>query len=171
MAVRILLVKSMILSQLDYSNGLLIGSPKYVIVRLQKILNKAVRFIYDVKWKEHITPYLHKLHVLPVKYRIKYKACLIAYKVTRQMAPSYLVNKMNLHKRHGGPLLRHGSGRDELMFECNLATHKSHNIIDNMILEWNMLPVALRNSNDLKTFETGLKTRYFKEAFKTVTSL
>ena len=166
MASRILLVKSMILSQLDYNNGLLIGSPKYVIKRLQKTLNKAVRFIYDVKWKEHITPYLHKLHVLPVKYRIKYKACLIAYKVTRQMAPSYLINNMNLYKRQSGPVLRYASGRDELTFDCNLAAHKSNNIIDNVMLEWNMLPFALRNSKDLQNFETGLKTRYFKEAFE-----
>ena len=167
-ASRILLVKSMILSQLDYGNGLLIGVPKYVTERLQKVLNKAVRFIYNVNWKDHMSPYLCKLHILPIEYRIKYKVSLVAYKVTKKMAPDYLINKMKLYKRHGGPLLRHGSARDELTFDCDLSTMKSHNKIDKIIVVWNKLPYALRNSKDIATFETGLKMHYFKEAYKSL---
>ena len=60
---RIILVTSLICSTLDYCNALLICVPKYSIDLLQKVLNKAVRFIYDVRSKDHITPYLYKLHI------------------------------------------------------------------------------------------------------------
>ena len=57
---------------------------------LQVVMNNAVRFILDVGKRAHITPHLKKLHFLPVKQRILYKLCLIAFKVINKTAPLYL---------------------------------------------------------------------------------
>ena len=70
-----------------------------------------------------------------------------------------------MHKQQCSQVLRSGSGRDELMFQCSLSTHKSKNIIDLMKIEWNKLPFALRQSETPKLFEIGLKTHFFKIAF------
>ena len=43
---------------------------------LQKIQNRAVRFAFRLKQREHISPNLKQLHFLPVKHRIMFKLCL-----------------------------------------------------------------------------------------------
>jgi hypothetical protein len=110
----IMLVTSLLSSLLDYCHALLIGTPKYIINTLQKILNKAVRFIYVVKRREHITPYLYQLHILSVLYRIKSKVGVIAYKIIQSSAPTYLNNKVTMFKPTNDKPRREGAGRDQL---------------------------------------------------------
>ena len=59
---------------------------------LQKTLNDAVRFIFDLKWNDHVTPYHICLHFLPVQYHIAFKLCLIAYKLLHGKAFTYLTD-------------------------------------------------------------------------------
>ena len=163
--IRILLVTTLICSTIDFCNALLILSPKYVITSLQKVLNKAVRFIFDVKRREHISPYLCQLHILPVAYRVKYKVSVIAYKITRGEAPKYLMDKVKMFHPSCDKPFRLGAGRDRLMFHCDLAVHKSTTYVSKMIIEWNELPFALRQSENINVFKSNLKTYYFQKAF------
>ena len=87
---RLMLVKQIILSKIDFNNALLCGLPEYLINSLQFIINCAMRFVYNVGYREHITPYIIKSHILPVKYRIDYKICLTVFKCLRELAPKYL---------------------------------------------------------------------------------
>ena len=73
---KLLLMKSHVLSKLDYCSVLLANSPAYQINRLQKLINKAIRFVYLLKKRDHISSYLKEAHVLPMNYRIQYKCCL-----------------------------------------------------------------------------------------------
>ena len=75
---KVILVTNLIFANIDFCNGLLICSPKYVVLKLQRILNKAVRFIFGIRRRDHITHYLFKLHILPVEYRIKIKVSLMS---------------------------------------------------------------------------------------------
>ena len=163
---RIMLVTSLICSTLDFCNSLLICSPKYILDRLQKVINKAVRFIFDVRMREHITPYLYTLHILPVAYRVKFKVSIIAYKIMKGIAPKYLQDQVSLFVPMSDKPRRVGSGRDHLMFQTNITLQKSSTWIAKMIIEWNRLEFDLRNLPDLNSFKTKLKTFYFTEAFK-----
>ena len=125
-----------------------------------------MRFIFDVRLREHISPYLYSLHILPVSYRVKFKASTIAYKLVNGNAPSYLMEKAPLFKPTSDKPVRQGSGRDHLMFDSNLAMQKSSMWIAKMIIEWNKLPFDLRCLQDLDVFKSKLKTHYFKQAFK-----
>ena len=164
-SIRIRLVTSLICSTIDYCNALLICSPKYVTDRLQKTLNKAVRFIFDVRKRDHISPYLFRLHILPVIYRVKFKVCVIAYKVVRGTAPPYLREKMEMFKPTYNKILRPGSGRDKWMFQSDVGVHKSSTYVSKMKIEWNELPLEIRRVEDYETFKSKLKTHYFKKAF------
>ena len=162
---RILLVTNLIISSLDYCNSLLICSPKYVIIMLQKALNKAIRFIFNIRREEHITPYLFKLHILPVSFRIRYKINLIAYKVLQKISPVYLIEKMKIFCPTTTAHLRPGHGRDHLTFDITLNQVKVGNLISRIISEWNKLPLNLRKIEEITIFKTHLKTHLFKEAF------
>ena len=45
---RLMLVKQIILSKIDYNNSLLCGLPEYMMKSLQFIINCAMRFVYNV---------------------------------------------------------------------------------------------------------------------------
>ena len=58
---RVLLVTNLVLSKLDYCNSLLICATGKDLRPLRIMLNRAVRFIFDIRRREHITPYLKKI--------------------------------------------------------------------------------------------------------------
>ena len=76
-------------SHLDYCNSLLYGIPKYHCDRLQKILN-AARVICVILKFDHITPFLMKLHWLPVYFRIQFTILLLVFKALEGKAPVYI---------------------------------------------------------------------------------
>jgi hypothetical protein len=162
---RILLVTNLIISTIDYCNSLYIGAPKYIIDLLQRALNKAIRFIFDIKRRDHITPYLYKLHILPVSYRIRFKVGLIAYKVLHGIAPVYLSDKMKMFCPTSTAYLRLGTGRDKLMFDVDVQQRIIGSLISKIMVEWNSLPLNIRNLKEITVFKSRLKTHLFKEAF------
>ena len=87
---RLLLVKSFILNKLDYCNILLCCISTRQMQQLEKVLNSAVRFVYNLKKRDSVSNYLKQAHFLPVEFRIKFKACLFVYKIINGLAPHYL---------------------------------------------------------------------------------
>ena len=87
------LVTSYILPLIDYCNITLIAASKCNLKKLQKLLNSAIRFIFNMKGRRYchsVTPYLKKAHILPVEYRVKYKVALTVYKCFNNLAPVYI---------------------------------------------------------------------------------
>jgi hypothetical protein len=61
------MVHAVILSKLDYCNGVLINLPESTTRKLQLIMNEVARLISLTPRREHIEPVLFRLHWLPVK--------------------------------------------------------------------------------------------------------
>jgi len=64
------LVVTLVLSRLDYDNGVQIGLPAYFLRRLQSVLNASARLICHLGRSEHITDALARLHWLGSPERI-----------------------------------------------------------------------------------------------------
>ena len=91
------LVHAFVSSKLDFCNALLYGLPKSVIDKLQYVQNCAARLVTRTWSSEHITPFLRRLHWLPVKQRITYKILLLTYKALNGMAPRYIADLLQPH--------------------------------------------------------------------------
>ena len=88
--VKLLLVKQIIFSKIDYYNSLFVNLLKSFLRHLDCVINSALRFVYNVRYSQHITPYHIKAHILPLKFRIDYKLCLTVFNCLNDIAPQYL---------------------------------------------------------------------------------
>ena len=97
-------VRSLILSRLDYGNILLMGANSTDIARLQRLQNWAAKLIFLKPKKDHVSPLLQQLHWLPVKERIRYKIALYVYKCLAGLAPEYLASSIRLYIPSGAKM-------------------------------------------------------------------
>ena len=161
------LVHALIISKIDYSSTILLTANKGNRHRLQKLLNSSVRFIYNLtgeRYSNHITPYLKKLHILPVEYRIKYKVALYVYKCVHGLAPPYLSSLV--HQKFANYDLCCIDDLFLLDSDFKPKTHFGRSAFSYSCLNtWNSLPADLKMCSDIVHFKKRLKTHYFRLCF------
>ena len=164
---KVQLVTTYILPLLDYNNILLFSATTLYRTKLQKLLNNAVRFIFNMSDKrmrrKSISPYLKKLHILPIESRIIYKLCLLVYKSVNGLAPKYLSDLIE-------PKISYAELRSSNDFFC-LDYKLPHSMYGEHAYSyiapyyWNKLPLNLRMAPSVEVFKTSLKTHLFSIAF------
>ena len=112
-----MLVCNLILSQIDYCNVLQANPSNKDLKPFQNTMNDAVHFNFHLKWNDHVTPYLIRLHFLPVLYRIAFKLCLIAYKLLHGRAPTYFTDMFQSFPPTTSLNLQVGCGHDKLILK------------------------------------------------------
>ena len=91
------LVTSPVLSRIDYCNFLLSGIPKQLIDKLQNVQNCSARLSFKSFKCTNVSPFLAKLHWLPIAQRIDYKISSLCYDVVSDTAPLYLPDLLCLY--------------------------------------------------------------------------
>ena len=139
------------LSQLDYSNCLLMGTPNSVIWPLQKIQNFAARLVLLAPRHHHSTPLLEKLYWLPISECIKYKVACICFSAINGSGPAYLSEL--LHVNTPSRTLCSSSGTGILKIQqYKRKTHGFRTISCFGPPIWNSLPQDLRHCSTLSSF-------------------
>ena len=144
---RMKLVRNLVLSKIDFCNFIYSGLPNIDLRTFQLLINNAVRIVWgmDRFSRERITPKCIFLHILPLKARIEYKICLLAYKALKYGQPSYLNNLLNPHEQvRDLPLRGEGNGRLEepVISRANYSDRCFSYIAPRL---YNSLPVKLSN--------------------------
>ena len=89
--IKLMMVKQLVISKLDYCNSLYINLRKTLLNKLKSILNGAVRFIYNISDRSiDLVPYYKKAHILPIEQRILFKVCLLTHKAVHGLSPDYI---------------------------------------------------------------------------------
>ena len=154
-----------------YCNSVYCGLTEKNLQKLQKIQNNALRFIYGLygnKLKEPISPYLKKLHFLPVRFRIKFKIALLVFKCINNTGPEYLKELLCIRE-----VKRRSSRLDDDFYllkmppKCNFSRSEAAFSHQGPII-WNELPFSVRSLTSLHEFKSSLKTYYFNKAFNEV---
>ena len=149
--------------KLDFCNILLSNLPYKLIDKLQMIWYHAARLVTKSNFTSHISPSLIKLHLLPVKSRLKYKFVINCVKCAHCNAPLYISHMLKMYIP-----MRNLSSLSELQ----LCTKNPYHVI----LEgrgfsihgpsfWNNLPFDLRSITTITKFKVELKTYLFKISY------
>ena len=83
------LVHSLNIPKVDYCNSLFLGLPNVILKKVQFVLNRAARLIFNLPLRVPTTSSLIELHWLPLTARIELKRCLITFKALKFNQPSY----------------------------------------------------------------------------------
>jgi len=158
------LVVVLLLSRLDYGNGVLIGLPTYLVRRLQLVLNASARMIFQLCRSDHITDALASLHWLLVPERIQFKIAVLTYTVLHGTAPRYMGPLVRVSDLPGRRRLRSAS-TDRLVvppFKLSTIDHRTFNVT--VARTWNGLPEDVTSSPTLPAFRKRLKTHLFRQS-------
>ena len=159
------LVHAFVTSHVDYCNSLLYGVSQYQLSRLQRVLNAAARITCLLPRYSHITPTLFHLHWLPIASRITFKIALIVYKALNGYSPSYITDLLHI-KPPGRYEMRSDDQHLLLVPRTKCKTFGDRALAVAGPRVWNSLPLAVRNSVNVDTFKTNLKSFLFTQAYK-----
>ena len=159
------LVHGLVLSKIDFCNSIFYELPDYDLRSMQLLINSAVRLISGLPRfsREHISPFLIELHILPIKARIEYKICLLTHKALHYGEPRYLAEL--LQQRELLPSLRSSSVRilkEPVISRLTLSNRCFSYCAPRL---YNNLPIEIKNANGIDNFKQLLKTYFFRKAY------
>ena len=131
---------------------------------MQLIQNTAARLVTRTKVSSHISPVLHELHWLPVKFRLQYKLLLLAYRAVNGPAPSYISELLDYYQPSRSGLRSENKNLlDEKMSSRSWGDRAFAVAAPRL---WNTLPDDIRACSSLESFKTALKTHLMDLANK-----
>ena len=152
------LANALVSSRLDYCNSLLYNTKKAYTNRLQRVQNALCRMVCKLNKYCHVTPFLHKLHWLPIHYRILFKCNLLTYKAIHFSQPLYLSS-----------LIRRSDLTRGNRLSISSCKPNKRSVLCSFIVgaptEWNKLPQAIRAIESTSGFRKQLKTYLFRLAY------
>ena len=146
------LVTSLIFPHLDYCSAVMGDLPGILDTKLQVLLNSCVRYVFQLAWREHVSPYRSQLRWLTVRNRRLYLSTCLLHKTLLTSVPSYLSSNISLEparsSRRPGPFLK-------------IPFSYSQQLLDSFTIHtanfWNSLPQPIRQSDSLPSFKHLLK--------------
>ena len=156
-----ILVYSLVISQLDYTNSILFGISDYVLKKLQVVQNWSAKLLLRKSKFHSSSDCLKSLHWLPVEYRIQFKVILLVKKCLIGKAPEYL--KTLLHINYNLYEQRDGQKLTVPYVKNKTFATRSFSVAGPKL--YNSLPKELRHNMNLEVFKNKLKTFLFVKAF------
>ena len=161
------LVHSLAISKVDYCNSLFTGLPNVILKKVQSVLNRAARLIFNLPPRVPTTTSLTELHWLPLRARIELKICLIIFKSPKFNQPSYIRELLSFSSHESTLGLRSADDpyhlhESKAIGERGFANRSFSYIAPRL---YNELPIIIKLIDSLNTFKSHLKAFLFSCAY------
>jgi hypothetical protein len=156
-------INALIISKLDYQNGLMYGIPKQHTAPLQRTLNMAVRVVFQLSRYDSVTPYLAQLKWLPITYRIKYKILTLTFNAIKEQSPAYIYSL--LEEYIPTRTLRSAEEGYLKIPRTRLTTMGDRAFSACAPKLWNTLPKYIRDIENATKFKRELKNLFLTQAY------
>ena len=128
------------------------------IAKPQRVQNALCRIIFRLDKMSHVTPFLKKLHWLPIQHHIPFKYNLLVFKAINLSQPPYL-----------SALIRSSSLTHGDRLSISSTRPKKHigrrGFAVAAPAEWNKLAQTVRSQQTIDGFRSQLKTYLFRLAY------
>ena len=155
------------MSRIDYCNSLYINLPNYSLRKLQSVINRSARLVCSLPPRIPTTGYLIDLHWLPIKTRIEFKICLLAFKALKYGEPSYLTSLRTRRNTAQNMVLRTSDDPLRLLEPRAISerhfSNRAFSYIAPRLL--NRLPASMKEIDSLDLFKSKLKSFLFARAY------
>ena len=128
------------------------------VAKLQEILNALCRIVFRLDRTSLVTPCLHKLHWLPISYRILSKYNLFTFKAIKFSKPTYLSSLIKTSSLTHENQLSHSS-------VCPRKAIGRQGFATASPIEWNILSLLVQSHHTITGFQSQLKTYLFRVAY------
>ena len=91
------LSETYILSQFNYGDVILQGLTNQLVDKIQKVQNSCIRFSFGLRKYDHITDTRIKNKILCMKDRRLHHSLTLMFKITKNIAPIYLTDRITYH--------------------------------------------------------------------------
>ena len=154
----LLLVCSLVFSQLDYCNALYYLLKNDTLQLMQMVQNSAARLVAKVNKYERISvnALMHSYHWLKVKERIEFKILTLVYKCLNGLAPTDLSSSL---------VLLRSERSKQLVIPKYKGRYGERSFSVSGPKLWNSLPHRIRTTSNFKEFKKELKTHLFKKSY------
>lgn len=149
--IRIHLIKTLILPHFDYGCLVYNDLSGELNLKLERVLNACVRFIFDVPIFEHITPFYHRLGWMRLETRRSYILGTFLYNLFKNKSPGYLHDLFKFRCEMGVRALRSSAERIVIPNHRTAAYGGSFMIASARL--WNSLPSEIRSMKSLGRFK------------------
>ena len=157
-ALRQHLIQALLFPIVDYYSLVFADLSVELSIRLERIVNMGIRYIYVVRRSEPISPFRRGLGWLKVAGRRNYfKACLL-FKILKTGKPAYLARMFSAYVSHR-PVRGVEPKRLVVPISHHISMDKSFHISSAIL--WNSLPSVITDTQSLISF----KTRVFNYLF------
>ena len=154
-----ILINALVISKLEYNLELLYNIKQKDVQKLEKVLRKSVRLIFNLKKRDSVKEYMKTLKWLPIAERIKMKNIKVIHNSICYQEPQYI---RDLFELNDNPQTRQNNGHN-LKIPITLSEfHKQALSIYGPAL-YNQIPIDIRRSNN---FKDRLKEYYTEKNFE-----
>jgi hypothetical protein len=149
---RVRLITSLAFPLLDYCAGVLTDLTGQQRLKLKRLLNTCVRFIFDLRRDEHVSPWFERLGWLSADDRREYLICSLIFSIIQSGSPPFLACNFQPSSRPL-PHLRFTSSSSNLAIpSCRITTYQ-RSFHSSGCAMWNSIPSSIREENSLKSFK------------------
>ena len=157
-----LLANALVSSRLDYCNSVLSSIADTHLPKLQRVQNRLAHVVTKSPPFTRSVALLHSLHLLPVKFRVDFKICLLTYKTLSEKQPVYLHSLLATSLPSRSLRSNKGITLSVPRVKTNAEKRSFRSCAPSL---WNSLSLSVHSSTSVFTFRKCLKTYLFDLAF------
>ena len=92
-----IIIQGLVISKLDYRNGLLLRVSAHQMKKLQIVQNMFCRIIKNLRKYDHTSNAMKDLHWLKIPQHIQFKVLVTIYQCVNGLAPPFIINLLDLN--------------------------------------------------------------------------
>ena len=142
------LYNSLVLPHFDYCATIWSNVSSRHIIRLQRLQNRAMRYILKAPPRSHIEDLLHKLKWMSIRQRMFYLRMILMWRIVHSQVPDYLTNDLKFSRNEHNYETSHATSN-----KLNIPRGHRLSIFTGGAREWNSLPEDIRQITNIDTFK------------------